>query len=232
MTPPLSKHALKAEILKPRYRDAFGPVVNSVLLEQGLAAHLCSSLHEHESESHAVMQVSKANSGMPVLPHLAAHELGVVAFMIDNWEAQLHASLRAHCEETGLPLMRVASDLGRSGSIGSRSSRGAKFLYTLDDLASILETAQHPNYCSGCTGGRSWCLTPIELWTPRLPQLRQMFAELAPSVRQTGLDDEIRGWYEAHKSEALLIICVCGSMGPYARSLSSPSFRTTICQVR
>ena len=32
----LIKRSLKAEILKPRYRDAFGPVVNTVLLEQGL----------------------------------------------------------------------------------------------------------------------------------------------------------------------------------------------------
>ena len=43
------KRSLKEEILKPRYRDAFGPVVNSVLLEQGLAAQLCTALHESET---------------------------------------------------------------------------------------------------------------------------------------------------------------------------------------
>ena len=28
-----------------------------------------------------------------------------------------------------------------------------------------------------------------------MPQLRQMFAELAPTERQSRLDDELRAWY-------------------------------------
>jgi hypothetical protein len=44
------KADLKAELLKPRYRDAFGPALSAVLIEQGLAAQLCNSLYEQEKK--------------------------------------------------------------------------------------------------------------------------------------------------------------------------------------
>ncbi len=84
------------------------------------------------------------------------------------------------------------TDPGRSGG-NRRANRGATWLYTMDDVAALLEDTQHPNHASGRIGARSWCLTPLELWAPTLPQLRQMFVELAPSERQCGLDDELRG---------------------------------------
>ena len=101
-------------------------------------------------------------------------------------------SLLSHCEETGTPLMRM----GDAGRLAGRSGiRGTKYLYAVDDIVQLLERAQHSNHDVGRTGARSWCLTPLELWTPSLPQLRSLLAELAPSERQTGLDDELRGWY-------------------------------------
>ena len=196
-SPTLIKRSIKEEILKPRYREAFGPVVNSVLIEQGLAAQLCNALHDTEvraalaaRRTHEDSTARKANSP---LPPPEVEELGAVTAMVEKWALQLHTILLHHCDETGLPLMRVG-DGGRGGG-GGRAARGTKFLYTVDDIVVLLESAQHPNHASGRTGGRSWCLTPLELWTPRLPQLRHMFAELAPSERQSGLDDELRGWY-------------------------------------
>ena len=95
---------------------------------------------------------------------------------IDKWQAQLRATLATHCDETSQPLMRVGG-VGHVPARDRAGTRGAKWLYTVDDLVQLLETAQHPNHVTGRTGARSWCLTPLELWTPRLPQLRQMFAE-------------------------------------------------------
>ena len=62
-------------------------------------------------------------------------------------------------------------------------------------LAILPDLATRQPMVSGRTGARSWCLTPLAVRTPRLPHLRQMFAELAPTERQAGLDDELRGWY-------------------------------------
>ena len=201
-TPPtLIKRSVKEEILKPRYREAFGPVIDSVLLEQGLAAQLCNALHDAEKQkmqqrAEQARHQDRPSTARPAnspLPPPEIKELDVIEMMLDTWSAKLIATLQAHCDETGLPLMRVG-DGGRGGG-GARAARGSKFLYTIDDVASLLENAEHPNRVDGRKGGRSWCLSPLELWTPRLPQLRQLFAELAPAERQSGLDDEMRAWY-------------------------------------
>ena len=195
-TPALIKRALKEEILKPRYREAHGSVVNTVLLEQGLAAQLCNSLYDQEVRARAIAREegsgkeSSARGANSPLPHPGSEELSAISMMLERWADQLHTTLANHCQDTGQPLMCV----GEAGR-GARSNRGAKFLYTIDDVLQLLESAQHPNHANARTGGRSWCLTPLELSTPRLPQLRHMFSELAPSERQSGLDDELRGWY-------------------------------------
>lgn len=204
MNPELVKRSLKEEILKPRYRDAIGSIVHSVLVEQGLAAQLCNGLHaQEEATAHALrasrQQTSSAGPSSeraqdsPLPPH-ASEELHVVHVLNDKWMAQLHNTLLAHCDETGQALMKVTAEPSSApGTRAARPGRGVKWLYSTDDLLQLLESAEHPNQASHRTGAKSWCLTPLALWTPRLPQLRQMFAELAPSERQNGLDDELRG---------------------------------------
>lgn len=201
--PPLVKRSLKEELLKPRYRDAFGPVVSAVLLEQGLAAQLCNSLYEQEERAardraptvRGPTSVSlRANASPLPDPEPTREELSVVAAMRDKWAAQLHATLAHHCEETGQPLMRLAQ-LHDGNMIRARAGRGPRWLFTSDDVIALLESAQHPNHVKARGGARSWCLTPLELSTSRLAQLRDRFAELAPTERQGGLDDELRGWF-------------------------------------
>ena len=198
MSESLVKRSLKEELLKPRYRDAFGPVVNAVLLEQGLAAQLCNSLHLHEERAQAPMRArrhepssSRADSSPLPEPELRG-ELTVVSAIHDKWTAQIHATLTHHCEETGQPLMRVTSEGGR----GVRPTRGVKWLFSTDEILTLLESVHHPNHVRALGGsGRSWCLTPVELSTAKLHELREKFAELAPTERQGGLDDELRMWF-------------------------------------
>ena len=205
MNPELVKRSLKEEILKPRYRDAIGPVVNSVLLEQGLAAQLCNGLFMREEKTAQALKASRDGGDLSAtastaraynspLPAPCSEELSVITAMIDKWQLQLHGTLQALCEETGQPLMRVGHGTGNPTKKPSALSlRG--WLYTTDDLLALVEGVKHPNQVTDRTGAKPWCLTPIALWTPRLPQLRQMFAELAPTERQSGLDDELRGWF-------------------------------------
>jgi hypothetical protein len=179
------------------------------MVEQGLAAQLCNSLYSQEERvarqaptlrtSSAVddppthVAAAAAAAALPPLPEPSVEgELSVIISMRDKWTAQLHTMLLSHCEETGQPLMRVTAD---QGSKPARAGRGTKWLYTSEDVLALLEQARHPNQAGGRTGARSWCLTPVSLRTPQLPQLRQLFAELAPTERQNGLDDEMRGWF-------------------------------------
>ena len=57
------KADLKAELLKPRYRDAFGPALSAVLIEQGLAAQLCNSLYEQEKKLERELAAEGAQLG-------------------------------------------------------------------------------------------------------------------------------------------------------------------------
>lgn len=214
------KRQLKEEILKPRYRDAFGPVVNAVLVEQGLAATLCNTLHAQEEELAKARSAAAPPRGtlehpdsrradaspLPAPPFGTASdtgELSVVLALRDKWAAQLHTTLMTHCEATGQPLMRVTSASGMTHAGGgtrggSGGGGGPKYLYTLDDLAALLHAVVHPNHAGAGrvgAGARSWSLTPVEIATPGLAQLRAIYAELAPSERQSGLDDEMRGWF-------------------------------------
>ena len=201
---PLVKRALKEELLKPRYRDAIGPIVSAVLLEQGLAAQLCNSLYDHEEqlarrrrpEAGGKARASSRASASPLPdPEPAGEELSVIRELRERWAAQLHATLLHHCEETGQALMRLTDHGAPSLVSKARSARGCKWLFTADDVIALLEAAQHPNHVKARGGTRSWCLTPLELATSKLPQLREKFAELAPTERQSGLDDELRGWF-------------------------------------
>ena len=154
---PLVKRSLKEELLKPRYRDAFGPVVNAVLLEQGLAAQLCNSLFAQEERLARAGRRGAADDGGGGLSpaqsagstgHMATsaralasplpepelkEELSVVSAIRDKWAAQLHTTLMHHCEETGQPLMRVAAETSRS-----RQGRGCRWLFSADDVLVLL----------------------------------------------------------------------------------------------
>jgi len=210
------KADLKAELLKPRYRDAFGPALSAVLIEQGLAAQLCNSLYEQEKKLERELAAEGAQLGRSLArppaasslrasssplpePEPTREELSVVSAIRDRWAAQLHATLLHHCEQTGQPLMRVNRD-GESGGGGRQKDKGCKCLFSTDDLIMLLELTPHPNLAKARSGARSWCLTPLELSTSKLPQLRERFAELAPSVRQSGLDDELRGWFAEERN--------------------------------
>ena len=225
---PQVKRSLKEEILKPRYSDAVGTVVNSVLLEQGLAARLCNNLYMHE-ERRADL-TTPPNENIRDLPtsflfRPTGEELNMITLMNEKWAMQLHMALLSHCEEMGRPLMRLTSDMSRGG--GGRSGRGAKWLYTSDDLLLLLESVRHPNQASR-KGGKDWSLTPVALWTPRLPQLRQMFAELAPTERQCGLDDELRGWFAEERNAVggrLLTTSYAPLLMQYARCGVPPGLR-------
>ena len=98
---------------------------------------------------------------------------------------------------------------------------------TDDDLLLLLESVRHPNQASR-KGGKDWSLTPVALWTPRLPQLRQMFAELAPTERQCGLDDELRGWFAEERNAVggrLLTTSYAPLLMQYARCGVPPGLR-------
>ena len=103
------KADLKAELLKPRYRDAFGPALSAVLIEQGLAAQLCNSLYEQEKKLERELaaegaQLGRALARPPAVSSLRAsssplpdpeptrEELSVVSAIRDRWAAQLHAT--------------------------------------------------------------------------------------------------------------------------------------------
>lgn len=157
MNPELVKRSLKEEILKPRYRDAVGSVVQSVLLEQGLAAQLCNGLHAQEEATaralRASRQVSLASTqatseraeGSP-LPPPGGDELDLIVDLNNRWFAKLHATLMAHCDETGYPLMKVTAEASTtSGTRAAKPGRGAKWLYSSDDLLHALERVEHPN---------------------------------------------------------------------------------------
>ena len=193
---PLVKRALKEELLKPRYRDAFGAVLNGVLLEQGLAARLCNRLSEQEAAhdlrqpERSVASTHRTSSSTLPPPEDPDEELTVVKALREQWNTHLQSTLAHHCEETMQPVMRLTAEGSKIKTV-----RGCKWLFTIDDFLELLRGCHHPNMVRGRGSARSWCLTPVQLRTPTLSELQDKFAELAPTVRQSGLDDELRGWF-------------------------------------
>ncbi len=197
----LVKRSLKEELLRPRYKEVTRPLIEEMMQERGLAAALCNRIYAREEklrERTASRRTGPNGEELVRLPPPAPRleELSVVVEMRDTWAAQLHATLARHLDETGLPLMCVTSELeGGRAAAQRRGARGVRWLYTVDDLLDGLEMASHPNHTSRLAQIRSWCLTPVQLSTPSIEQLRDRFAELAPTERQVGLDDELRSWF-------------------------------------
>lgn len=73
------------------------------------------------------------------------------------------------------------------------------WLHTPEDLVAVFEATANPNHATSLSRVRTWCLTPLEISTPRLTQLRDRYVELAPTERHGGIDDDIRVWYAEHR---------------------------------
>ena len=151
----LIKRFLKEEMLKPRYHEAFGPVVNKVLIEHGLAAQLCTDLYDIEvhgtlpSDRASINRLTTTRWTVSSLPSPSSKcaildELSFVTSLMDQWTLQLHRTLTVHCEESGMPLMFVGDP---TRLIGRSCTRGLKFLYTVDDMVALLEGCTAPQQC-------------------------------------------------------------------------------------
>jgi len=73
------------------------------------------------------------------------------------------------------------------------------FLYEASDLVDAV--AQPHSNGSEEVRLPAWGISPIRVRTPTLQQLRARFADLALQERQTGVDDELRGWFDDERIE-------------------------------
>jgi hypothetical protein len=191
---PNAKRSLKEELLRPRYCSSSGLITNAFLLEHGLAEQLCDSLHSLEQSitaacENSCLATAAAVTMLVAVPDLYG-ELNIIRAIRNKWLSQLHATLTQHCDETGKLLMRTSQEESRQ-----RPSSACRWLFTTNDILVLLEAVKHPNLAHACNSRQSWCMCPLELSSIPLLQLRGMFSELAPSMRQCGLDDELHGWF-------------------------------------
>lgn len=219
------KRAVKEELLKPRYRDVtVATVIDEVLSVHGLEAQMCNSMYEHYLcardgaaglaagiPPHRPLpangtQATAADDGGDHPPQRDSRhapqrgaELDTVVAMRKQWGGMLLNSLRWLCEEMGQPLIKMRPDGGPYEGQprhwrGKRVQQKGRHLYEADDVLEAIVEARHPN--DPGARGLTWSITPLYLRTATLAGLQVRFAELAPSVRHTGVDDELRGWFE------------------------------------
>lgn len=149
-------------------------------------------------------------------------ELDIMRALQARWQSHVEAAVRRLCAESGGPLMRTTAAAVVPAPKSSRQ-RGlyepSEMLQLVADAEAPRPTrthivqpplplpqrskppaeadalpTQHDNAMSSHTGLRGWGLVPFELATPSLGELADGFGELRPSVRQSGVDDELRGW--------------------------------------
>jgi len=203
------KRAVKEEVLKPRYRTlAVESSIGEVLMAHGLESQISNSMHNQvRSElgwlpsgclpTATVMPIEKGRDTL----QKAAEELDAVIDLRQRWGKKLTHDMRKLSEEAGQPLMRVRQegDIERYQKVKKAMSikgQNVKLLYEAADLLEALTSTRHPN---GSRSHLPWGICPLRLRIPTLKQLRERYADLAPSERQTGIDDEILGWFEEER---------------------------------
>eukprot|EP00966_Prymnesium_polylepis_P211979 4909910-Prymnesium_polylepis.1 len=212
----LVKRAVKEELLKPRYRAVpVASVIDEVLNAQGLESQICNSIYLREQSrseasssgcggSGTAAGASSSDSAAPatVRASMQPDDLDVVVEMRQRWGRMIVQNLRKLNEETGQSLLRIRQE-GEAAHDRWRGKRmqkqPAKFLYEPSDLVEAVSQARHPNGGSGHCRVLSWGISPIRVRTLTLAQLRERFVDLSVQERQTGVDDELRGWFEEER---------------------------------
>ncbi|KAL3932936.1 MAG: hypothetical protein SGPRY_000500 [Prymnesium sp.] len=212
----LIKRAVKEELLKPRYRSiGVGAVIEEVLTTQGLEAHICNNVYQQyllekenaqERARDAWVESTRGRSAIRGGEGATgtcsftrrARELDIVIEMRKRWGSKLMHNLQKMMEETGQPLIRMRMDGDAERWRGKRMHK-SKFVYESSDLMEALTQSR----AQGSEHQRvaSWGISPIRMRTPVLIQLRERFADLDVEERQTGVDDELRGWFDEVRLE-------------------------------
>lgn len=199
------KRAVREELLKPRYRGAaVDSIIDDVLCAHGLEAQVCNCIYLHLQEQR--LQAPGASlareEGQPAPEgsvHGADHELDMVVEMRERWGRMLEQNVQQMCEEAGQPLVRIRLDADAEKWRAKRVQQKVRFLYEASDLVEHLRNAKAKR--DGQVRAPAWGISPLRLRTPTLVQLRDRFAELCLEERQTGLDDELRGWFDEERQE-------------------------------
>ncbi|XP_048457664.1 TBC1 domain family member 19 [Rhincodon typus] len=128
-----------------------------------------------------------------------------------NWEKRVLKSLNSMCAELAIPLAKKRSTdeqkelLNKWNEMGTDEPDLSQFrpVYAPKDFLEVLINLRNPNYDGGDPTGlrSSWGLISIPLPVKDLPELRDLFAELALNYEQLGIDDSMQIPTELFESE-------------------------------
>jgi len=194
----LLKKLVKDELLKPRYRSNDPAVVaEAVMHEQGLASRFSNLLYQHKRAQEELSRVGQgaqrvgSSSGagsISCISRPGEDELDIIVRLQTRWRQHVEASLKTLCSELGMPLMQPSGAVnpGVAARVNARGSRAAQMrgVYESSEMLEAIAATDHNNTSSGISGARPWGMVPLELSTPSLAELVDLFGDIGAAARQ------------------------------------------------
>ena len=178
------KRHVKKDILGSNYSAQEVPAAIRVLMERAnLQLQLQNGVYKLYRE-----HLQREGGSSLRRPHVGGGEtLDPVASAKIKWNQRVREEIEAVAAEQGRPLQRPKGE-------GGAEAEGytMRFLFDEQDFLELLAKINSPN--KNLSG--EWGRIRLQLRTLSLDQLRDMFGALAPTKRQSGLDDQGPGGAE------------------------------------